>query len=111
MSLSVFYNFICIVFIAVMVLSNVCVLIMSPFYLFMLLADNCFKAMVFVKGTVVPALTQTSNLTSIRVLYGKVTFANKFSLSLKIFIVNRNKFPLGFDNIYPENNQRVPRQC
>ena len=45
-------------------------------------------------------MTQTWNLTSIRVLYGKVTFANKFSSSLKIFIVKRNKIQLGFDNIY-----------
>ena len=38
----------------------------------------------------------------IRVLYAKVTFANKFLLSLKIFIINRNKFQFGFYNIYPE---------
>ena len=35
-------------------------------------------------------------------------FANKFSLSLKIFTVKRNVIQLGFENIYPENNQRVP---
>ena len=35
---------------------------------------------------------------------------SKFQSSLKIFIVKRNKIQLGFDNIYPENNQRVPRQ-
>ena len=35
-------------------------------------------------------------------------FANKFSLSLKIFTVKRNEIQLGFDNIYPENNQCVP---
>ena len=55
--------------------------------------------MVVVKSTMVPAVTQTLNLTSIRVLYGKVTFTNKFSSSLKIFIINRNKFQLGFENI------------
>ena len=49
------------------------------------------------------------NLTSVRVLYGKVTFGNKFSSSLKMFIVKGNKIHLGF-NKYPENNQRVPRQ-
>ena len=48
--------------------------------------------------------------TSIRVQYGKVTFGNKFSSSLKMFIVKGNKIQLGFDNKYPENNQRVPRQ-
>ena len=37
--------------------------------------------------------------------YGKVTFANKVSSSLK-----RNKIRLGFNNIYPENNQHVLRQ-
>ena len=39
-------------------------------------------------------VTQTLKLTSLRVLYGKVAFANKFPSSLKIFIVNRNKFSL-----------------
>ena len=47
-------------------------------------------------------VAQTLNLTSIRVLYGKVTFANKFSSSLKIFVVKRNKIQQGFDSIYPE---------
>ena len=41
----------------------------------------------------------------------KVMFGNKFSSSLKVFIVKGSKIQLGFDNIYPENNQRVPRQC
>ena len=53
------------------------------------------------------SLTQTFRtlkLTSIRVLYGKVTFASNFSSSLKIFKVKRNKIQLGFDNIYPEKN-------
>ena len=59
-----------------------------------MLLGNCFKAMILVKSTRVPAVTQTLNLTSIRVLYGKVTFANKFSSSLKIVIVNRNIFQL-----------------
>ena len=45
-----------------------------------------------------------------RVLYAKVTFANKLSSSLKIFVDKRNKIQLGLDNTYPENNQRVPRQ-
>ena len=49
----------------------------------------------------VPAVTQTLKLTSVRVLYGKVMFPNKFSSSLKIFIVKRNKSQLGFDDIYP----------
>ena len=40
----------------------------------------------------------------------KVTFANKLSSSLKIFVDKRNKIQLGLDNTYPENNQRVPRQ-
>ena len=40
------------------------------------------------------------NLTSIRVLYGKVTFANKFPSSLKIFNVKRNKIQVSFDNVY-----------
>ena len=40
----------------------------------------------------------------------EVTFANKFWSSLKIFMVKRNKIQLGFDNIYSENNQGVPRQ-
>ena len=44
------------------------------------------------------------------VLYAKVTFANKLSSSLKIFVDKRNKIQLGLDNTYPENNQRVPRQ-
>ena len=34
----------------------------------------------------------------------------QFSSSLKIFIVKGNKIQLGFDNKYPENNQRVPRR-
>ena len=38
--------------------------------------------------------------TGIRVLYGEVTFANNFSLPLKIFIVKRSKIQLGFNNIY-----------
>ena len=42
-------------------------------------------------------------------VWGLVTFANKFSSSLKIFIVKRNKIQLGL-MIYPENNQRVARQ-
>ena len=70
-----------------------------------MLLVNCFNAMILVKSTRVLAVTQTLNLTSIRVLYGKVTFADKFSSSLKIFVVNRNKFQFGLDNIYPENNQ------
>ena len=45
-----------------------------------------------------------------RVLYAKVTFANKLSSSLKIFFDKRNKIQHGLDNTYPENNQRVPRQ-
>ena len=32
------------------------------------------------------------------------------SVVFKIFIVKRSKIQLGFDNIYLENNQRVPRQ-
>ena len=32
---------------------------------------------------------------------------NKFSSSLKTFIVKGNKIQLGFDNKYAENNQRV----
>ena len=32
-------------------------------------------------------------------------FGNKFSSSLKIFIVKGNKIQLGFDNKYPENSQ------
>ena len=55
-------------------------------------------------------VTQTLNLTCVRVKCGKVTFGNKFSSSLKMFIVKGNKIQLGFDNKYPENNQRVPRQ-
>ena len=55
-------------------------------------------------------VTQTLNLTSVRVKCGKVTFGNKFSSSLKMFIVKGNKIQLGFDNKYPENNQRAPRQ-
>ena len=47
-------------------------------------------------------VAQTLDLTSIRVLYWKVTFANKFSSSLKIFVVKRNKIQQGSDNIYPE---------
>ena len=39
-----------------------------------------------------------------------VTFGNKFSSSLKMFIVKGNKIQLGFDNKYPENNQRLLRQ-
>ena len=49
-------------------------------------------------------------LTSIRVLYGKVTFGKKFSSSLKMFIIKGNQIQLGFDNKYPENNQRMLRQ-
>ena len=41
---------------------------------------------------------------------GKITFGNKFSSSLKMFIVKGNKIHLGFDNKYPENNQLVPRK-
>ena len=52
-------------------------------------------------------MTCTMNLISIRVLYGKDTFSNNFSYSLKNFIVKRGKIQLGFDNICPENNQRV----
>ena len=37
-------------------------------------------------------------------------YCNNFSSSLKIFIVKGNKIQLGFDNKYPENSQRVPRQ-
>ena len=44
------------------------------------------------------------NLTSIRVLYGKDTFTNKFPSSLKIFIIKRNKIQLGFDNVYRAKN-------
>ena len=55
-------------------------------------------------------VTQTLNLTCVRAKCGKVTFGNKFSSSLKMFIVKGNKIQLGFDNKYPENNQRVPRQ-
>ena len=36
--------------------------------------------------------------------YGKVMFTCKFTLSLKIFIIKRNKIQLGFNNMYPENN-------
>ena len=43
-------------------------------------------------------------------VYGKVTFGNKFSSSLKMFIVKGNKIQLGFDNKYPENNKRMQRQ-
>ena len=56
-----------------------------------------------------PAVTQTLNLTSVRVKCGKDTFGNKFSSSLKMFTVKGDKIQLGF-NKYPENNQRVPRQ-
>ena len=67
----------------------------------------------------VSAVTQTLNLTSIRVLYGKVALANKFSLSLKIFIVKRNKIQLDFDNIYSilkiikvcQNNIKHGKNC
>ena len=52
-------------------------------------------------------VTQTLNLTSVRVKCGKVTFGNKFSSSLKMFIVKGNKIQLGFDNKYPENNKRA----
>ena len=55
-------------------------------------------------------VTQTLNLTCVRVKCGKVTFGNKFSSSLKMFIVKGNKIQLGFDNKSPENNQRVSRQ-
>ena len=55
----------------------------------------------------VPAVTQTLNLTSVRIWYGKVTFGNKFSSSLKMFIVKGNKIQLGFDNKCAENNQLV----
>ena len=55
-------------------------------------------------------MTSVESAFPTRVLYGKVTFGNKFSSSLKIFIVKVNKIQLGFDNKYPENNQRVPRQ-
>ena len=63
-----------------------------------------------VTNFLVPAVTQTLNLISVRVWYGKVTFGNKFPSSLKMFIVRGDKIQLGFDNKYPENNQRVPRQ-
>ena len=63
-----------------------------------------------VTNFLIPAVTQTLNLTSVRVQYGKVTFGNKFSSSLKMFIVKGNKIHLGFDNKYPENNQLDPRQ-
>ena len=38
------------------------------------------------------------------VLYGKDRFACKFTSSMKIFTVKRNKFQLRFDKVYPENN-------
>ena len=56
-----------------------------------------------------PALTFFNGPSRI-VLYAKVTFANKLSSSLKIFVDKRNKIQLNLDNTYPENNQRVPRQ-
>ena len=34
---------------------------------------------------------------------GKVTFANKFTSSLKTFIVKKNKIQPVFNSIYPEN--------
>ena len=38
------------------------------------------------------------------VLYGKDRFACKFTSSMKIFTVKRNKFQLRFDKVYPKNN-------
>ena len=52
-------------------------------------------------------MTQTLNLTSVRIWYGKVTFGNKFSSSLKMFIVRGDKIQLGFDNKYPENKDKT----
>ena len=49
-------------------------------------------------------VTQTLNLIDTRILYGKVTFVNKFSSSLKIFIVKRNRIKLVFDKVFPKNN-------
>ena len=54
--------------------------------------------------------TQTLNLTSVRVWYGKVTFGKKIFVFLKMFIVKGNKIQLDFDNKYPEYNKRLPRQ-
>ena len=54
--------------------------------------------------------TDVTNFWSLLWLRGKVTFGNKFSSSLNMFIVKGNKIRLGFDNKYPENNQRLPRQ-
>ena len=48
-----------------------------------------------------PCCDSDLNLTSLRVKYGKVTFGNKFSSSLKMFIVKGKKIQLGFDNKYP----------
>ena len=45
-------------------------------------------------------LRHWTNLISMRVLYGKVTFADNFPLSLKIFIGKRHKTQLGFNNLY-----------
>ena len=49
-----------------------------------------------------PCCDSDLNLTSLRVKYGKVTFGNKFSSSLKMFIGKGKKIQLGFDNKYPE---------
>ena len=61
------------------------------------------------KSQSIPLSTNdVTNFWSLLWLRGKVTFGNKFSSSLNMFIVKGNKIQLGFE--YPENNQRLARQ-
>ena len=60
-----------------------------------------FHCMCRPKGYTVDSLLTDTSIR--RTFYGKVTFANKFTSSLKVFMVKRNEIQLVFDNIYPEN--------